>query len=378
MTHCGASGRMKATKPHLPEGSTMSQEHYNTKRRSWKQLTEKDRYKIEALLSAGLRKQEIAAQLGKSVRTIERELARGTVTQLTSDYQYVQVYKADVGQRAHEERGRNKGRALKIGYRHDYARRITELIVLEKYSPDAANAQFAKENGGERVVCTRTLYNYIWNKMIYGLGEEALPRGPRKTGRKARHRRVALNNPTGRSIEERTKQINDREEAGHWEMDTVVGKGRCCLLVLTERKHNLELVFRLSGKTQACVVKQLDRIERQLGSKRFREVFKSITCDNGCENLDSVGIERSILTKQRRTTVYYAHPYSAYERGANEGANVLIRRFAPKGSDLGKLTRADVKRIAHWMNHYPRRKLGYASAFEASPLAAILQQARVI
>lgn len=356
----------------------MSQENYSTKKRHWKQLTEKDRYKIEALLSAGLSKRQVAEQLGKSIRTIERELQRGKVTQLTSDYQYVQAYRADAGQRVHEERGHNKGRALKIGRRHDYAQRITELITLEKYSPNAANAQFEKENGGERVVCARTLYNYIWSGMIYGLGEEALPRGARKTGRKVRHRRVALNNPNGRSIEERTKEINERQEVGHWEMDTVVGKGKCCLLVLTERKHNLELVYKLPNKTQVCVVKQLDRIERQLGAKHFREVFKSITCDNGCENLDSEGIERSVFTKQRRTTVYYAHPYSAYERGANEGANVLIRRFAPKGSDLGKLTRADVKRIAHWMNHYPRRKLDYASAFEASPLAAILHLARVI
>ena len=75
--------------------------------------------------------------------------------------------------------------------------------------------------------------------------------------------------------------------------------------------------------------------------------------------------------------IYCAHPYSAYERGANEGANVLIRRFVPKGSDIGKLSRQDVKRIAHWMNHYPRRKLDYASAFEQSQLASILSDACV-
>ena len=194
------------------------------------------------------------------------------------------------------------------------------------------------------------------------------------------HRRVALNNPTGTSIEERTAVINERLEEGHWEMDTVVGKPgtKACLMVMTERKNNLELVFRLSGKTQSCVVKQLDQLERKLGTVRFREVFKSITCDNGCENLDAAGIERSIWRKGSRTKVYYAHPYSAYERGANEGANVLIRRFVPKGTDIGLLSRADVKRIAHWMNHYPRRKLEYASAFELSSLAPILSKACVI
>ena len=358
----------------------MSQKKYNTEKKEKKQLKEKERYQIEALLKAKKKPKEIAKIIGSSRRTIEREIKRGSVTQLTSEYEYVTVYKADAGQRLHEEKAQNKGRPLKIGYAHEYAQRITELITIEKYSPDAVNAQYAKENGGKKVVCTKTLYNYIRSELFYGLGEEALPRGKRRSGHTVRHRRVALNNPTGTSIEERTAEINERQEEGHWEMDTVVGgpKTKACLSVLTERKKNLELVFKLPSKTQASVVQLLDRLERKLGPVRFREVFKSITCDNGCENLDAAGMERSLFSGQRRTTIYYAHPYSAYERGANEGANVLIRRFVPKGSDIGKLSREDVKRIAHWMNHYPRRKLDYASAFEQSSLAAILSVACVI
>jgi len=91
------------------------------------------------------------------------------------------------------------------------------------------------------------------------------------------------------------------------------------------------------------------------------------------------GMERSILKQgKQRTTIYCAHPYSAYERGANEGANVLIRRFVPKGTDIGSLSLAVVKRIAHWMNNYPRRKLEYASAFESSSLSAVLAARHVI
>ena len=358
----------------------MSQKKYNTEKKEKKHLKEKERYQIEALLKAKKKPKEIAKIIGSSRRTIEREIKRGSVTQLTSEYEYVTVYKADAGQRLHEEKAQNKGRPLKIGYAHEYAQRITELITIEKYSPDAANAQYAKENGGKKVVCTKTLYNYIRSELFYGLGEEALPRGKRRSGHTVRHRRVALNNPTGTSIEERTAEINERQEEGHWEMDTVVGgpKTKACLSVLTERKKNLELVFKLPSKTQASVVQLLDRLERKLGPVRFREVFKSITCDNGCENLDAAGMERSLFSGQRRTTIYYAHPYSAYERGANEGANVLIRRFVPKGSDIGKLSREDVKRIAHWKNHYPRRKLDYASAFDQSSLAAILLVACVI
>ena len=358
----------------------MSQKKYNTERGEKKHLKEKERYQIEALIKAKKKTKEIAEIIGCSRRTIEREKKRGSVKQITSEYEYITVYKADVGQRLHEERAQNKGRPLKIGYAHEYARRITELITLEKYSPDAANAQYAKENGGKRVVCTKTLYNYIRDGLFYGLGEEELPRGKRKNRHAVRHRRVAFNNPSGTSIEERTAEINERREEGHWEMDTVVGgpKTKACLSVLTERKKNLELVFKLPGKTQACVVQLLDRLERKLGPVRFREVFKSITCDNGCENLDAAGMERSLFSNKKRTTIYYAHPYSAYERGANEGANVMIRRFVPKGSDIGNLSREVVKRIAHWMNHYPRRKLHYASAFEQSKLAPILSAACVI
>ena len=359
----------------------MSQGNYSTGEKKKKHLTERDRYKIEALAEAKRSTKEMSEQIGCSQRTIQRELKRGKVTQLNSGYEFVEVYKADVGQRIRDERAANKGRGLKIGKEHEFAMRIEQLIVLEKYSPDAAIAQYAKENDGRKVICARTLYTYIWDGLFYGIGEEKLPRGKRKEGRQARHRRVALNNTQGRSIEERTEEINERQEEGHWEQDTVVGKPgtKACLLVMTERKKNLELVFRLASKSEACVVQMLDRLEKKLGYERFREVFKSITCDNGCENLDMKGMERSaIKAGEKRTTIYYAHPYSAYERGANEGANVLIRRFVPKGTDIGRLSLAEVKRIAHWMNHYPRRKLNYASAFEASSLAAVLALRRVI
>ena len=111
------------------------------------------------------------------------------------------------------------------------------------------------------------------------------------------------------------------------------------------------------------MVNELDKIERKMGSKKFRETFKTITCDNGCENLDFEGIERSVLTKNKRTKVYYAHPYSAWERGTNENNNKLIRRFIPKGADIGKFSHERIKMIEHWMNNYPRRKLNGLSSF---------------
>lgn len=358
----------------------MNQEKYTSNKEKKKHhLTERDRYKIEALLKAKVPTKEIAKIIGCSQRTIQREIKRGKITQLTSMLIEITVYKADYGQRIHEENGKNKGRELKIGKSHEYANRITELILFEKYSPDAANAQWIKENNGEKVVCTRTLYNYIYSELFIGVSAKQLPRGERKTGKKKKHKKVALNNINARSIEERTKDINERTCEGHWEMDTVVSsQTKRCLLVLTERKTNLELVVSLSSRTASAVREQFDRWEKQLGFNRFRTIFKSITCDNGGENLDTEGLERSIITKGRRTIIYYAHPYSAYERGSNEVANVLIRRFIPKKAAANDFKKSEVKKVQTWMNDYPRKKHNYNSAFEVSEFAPILQKFGVI
>jgi IS30 family transposase len=175
-------------------------------------------------------------------------------------------------------------------------------------------------------------------------------------------RKVALNNLKGRSIEDRPESAQSREEYGHWEMDCVVGSRKACLLVLTERKTREELLFKLAAKTQDYVIAAIDKLERQY-KRRFPMVFKTITMDNGGEFLDVKRLQTSCLyEKCKRTTAYYAHPYSAWERGSNENANRLIRRFIPKGTDIGKYTNADIKRIEHWMNNYPRRMFKYKTA----------------
>lgn len=345
----------------------MSQDNYSTKNRQWQQLTERNRYQIEALKKAKHTTAEIAEQIGVSKRTIERELKAGTVTQLTTQYEFVQVYCADVGQKIHESKASNKGRALKIGYNHKLVEKIEEYIAEKKYSPDAALAEIKKNGEAEVTICTSTLYHYIHNGLFLKIGDKDLVRHTDSTGKqRQKTRKVALNNTKGRSIEERSEEVLERIEEGHWEMDTVVGKGKACLLVMTERATNLELIFKLPAKKQKYVVAVINKLERKLGATKFREIFKTITCDNGCENLDQKGIEQSILSKKQRTTVYYAHPYSAYERGSNEVANVLIRRFVPKGTDIGKLTDKEVLFIQHWMNNYPRRKHKYKSSREIS------------
>jgi len=92
-------------------------------------------------------------------------------------------------------------------------------------------------------------------------------------------------------------------------------------------------------------------------------VFKSITADNGSEFLNYEAMERSV-SGGCRTHIYYAHPYSSWERGSNENANRIIRRFIPKGSDISKFTRKQIQTIEDWINNYPRKILDFETPEE--------------
>ncbi len=342
----------------------MGQIQHSTGRRKWEQLSERERYQIEVLDRQKLTAREIAGILGRDRRTIGRELKRGRVVQVDSELRRYERYYADAGQRVHDERASNKGRPLKIGHDHRLARYIEEKIGKEKDSPDAVIGEIkARGMKFDTTICTKTLYNYIDRGLFLNISNRDLP--VKKGGKRRKQRRVrgaALNNLRGRSIEERPEGIESRTETGHWEMDTVVGRGKACLLVMTERVSRRVLIFKLKSKTQEEVAAVIDRLEGKHRG-RFKELFKSITMDNGCEFLDSGRLEASCIRPgEKRTTCYYAHPYSAWERGSNEACNRLIRRFVPKGTDIGRLSSRDIQRIETWINNYPRRMFGYKSA----------------
>lgn len=345
----------------------MSQNNNTSECRKNKHLTERERYRIEILLKEGLKPYEIAQRMIKGTRTIEREIARGKVRLINYDLTYREEYCADAGQRVYEENARNKGPGLKIGKDHKLVKYIENKIIKEKYSPDAVMGEIKeKELEFEAEICTKTLYNYIDRGDVFlNLTNKDLPvkRGNKK--RDYKKVKIPHKNLKGTSIEERPPEIDNREEYGHWEMDCVVGKREgkgAVLLVLSERSRREEIIIKMPDKTQESVVASLDRLERKYG-KEFKEKFKTITVDNGSEFLDYKGIERSIKSEDnKRVKLYYAHPYSSWERGTNENINKLIRRFIPKGTDINKVRNARIKYIENWINSYPRRIFGYKSA----------------
>ena len=291
----------------------MSHLNYTPKSKKGQHLSYEERQKIEILLKAGHKPEEIGKLLGgRSKRTIQREIALGKVKLLNSDLTYRTEYSADAAQNKRDFNNTAKGPRLKLGANFKLIDFIENKIIKDKYSPAAALAE-ARKKGYEVNFCVKTLYNYIDEGLFVKLTNDDLP--IKKIGNKRPYHHVrAAYTQKGKSIEERPEEAENKEIFGHWELDIVVGKlkTKSALMVMTERSIGMEIIRKIESKSQECIVSELDKLERKLGTKKFRETFKTITCDNGCENLDFKGMEKSVLTNIPRTQVFYAPPYSAW------------------------------------------------------------------
>ena len=170
---------------------------------------------------------EIARLLDKNHQTINNEIKRGLVIQRTPYGKFKKVYKAEFAQVIYKKNKRNCGRKLKV----DYVIRDKVIYYLKyKHSPEMISK--TKLYGK---ISTSTIYYWI-NKGFFGLKRNVLNYArKRKKKDKVEEKRVRV---LGRSIEERPKEINNREEIGHFEIDTVIlrkEKGQC-ILTLTDRK----------------------------------------------------------------------------------------------------------------------------------------------
>ncbi|MEG0649645.1 MAG: IS30 family transposase, partial [Oscillospiraceae bacterium] len=242
---------------------------------------------------------------------------------------------------------------LKIGKNFKYINYIENKILNDKFSPAAA-VNFAKQHCEFDIsLSAPTIYRYVDMGFFVSLSNDDLAEGKRtiKHNKKNTHK-TNTKNPLYESIEQRSEEINSRISFGHWEMDCVVGKRNgksTSLLVLTERLTRHEIIIKIKTRTASEVVKAINKLHHKYG-KRFSEIFKTITVDNGGEFSDCAGIE-----KGGRTKMFYCHPYTSCERGSNERANRIIRRFIPKGTDISKYTNKDIQRIENWINSYPRK-----------------------
>ena len=210
----------------------------------------------------------------------------------------------------------------------------------------------AKKDGKFKItVCTKTLYNYI-DAGLMRIKNIDLPLRVKikHKQRKCRKNRRIL----GDSIEKRPEKVNERSEFGHWEIDTVVGtRDRSpVLLTLDERVTRQLITVKIPSRSSEAVSDALKKITSQFGDKASK-VFKSITADNGSEFA-------SLKDTLPGIDIYFAHPYSSFERGTNEKQNSLLRRFFPKGQCLDFASQEAVQAAQDWINLLPRKIFNYS------------------
>ena len=345
----------------------MGQEEHGRKRRGGKHFTWDDRVRLEALARTLYPKRRpcfarLAGLLGRSRASVGREWRRGQAVNLDGELRAFPVYSARKAQDDADRAALNKGPRPRLTT--GVAALVRDLILLERLSPFAAVTRLRARGDLPWVPCERSVY-YAVDAGLLGVSREQLPYRPGGKRRKKGGKRMAYTNARGRPITERPPGAEDRSEYGHWEMDTVVGgtgTSPACLLVLTERMSRREIVRKIPARTQSAVTRELDRLERA-GHPLFNGL-KTVTCDNGGEFLDFEAIERSALRAGRRCEVFFAHPFRASERGSNENANRIVRRFVPKGADISAFTRKQIQQIEDWINALPRKLLDGLSAEE--------------
>ena len=334
-------------------------------RKRYHYLTYTERLQIYSLRQAKVPIREIAVIIKKHVSTVYRELKRGSCTCLDAEARFVQSYSPDIAHQKFRENMAAKGPDLKIGVDHAYAEYLERRILQDGISPDAVLGEIKyKGIQFETCVSTRTLYNYIDKGLFRNLSNADLLRKGKY--RKKKPKKVSKRPPRGISIEQRSSEIGKRISFGHWEMDTVygpVGGHKRTLLVLTERLTRMEVIRPIADRTARSVVKALNSIERQY-STSFPHIFKTITVDNGSEFSDVYALQNSPYARKPRTSLYFCHPYCSSERGSNENANSIIRRYIPKGRDLSLHSSRDIVYIQNKINTMPRKVLGYSTAQE--------------
>ena len=344
----------------------MCQENNTTKSRKGKHLEYSERQSIERWFNRDKRtKVEIAELLDRTEKTIRNEIKRGLVKNLTTELIEKWVYSADVAQQKYEYYLKAKGPKLKIDNDYELKEYVEKAIKEDKKSPEVI-AKEIKTMNFKTKMCARTIRNNIYAGDIYDIKSSDMIYN-KENKEKNKDKTICEKVPPEKSIDYRPEEANRREIYGHWEGDLVIGtkKRGSVLFTLTERKTREEIIVKIPGKKAEYVAKALDLIERKY-KKIFYDKFKTITFDNGGEFRNWKALEKSYDNRRKkvRTQIYYAHPYRSGERGSNENANRLIRRFIPKGIDITPISEEFIQKIEDWINNYPRAMFNYKTTNE--------------
>ena len=309
----------------------------------YRQLTTEERYTIAAMRGQGHTVDEIATTLGRHRCTIYREVKRNRCV-------HDGFYRAMFALQKASGRRRRSRRNKRYHAAHFAA---IERMLREDLSPEQIVGRLRLE--GVRVMSIETIYLHIWADRARGGSLWRHLRGANKQRRKRYARKDSRGRLAGkRMITERPAVVAERGRFGDWEGDTVHGRGKPATVTVVERKSGLVRIGKLAR------VGARETLERTTYILRNEpHPIHTITTDNGSEFHMYKALERRL-----GTTVYFATPHHAWERGTNENTNGLLRQYLPKGTDLSALTQRECTALANKLNDRPRRRLGFRTPSE--------------
>lgn len=289
----------------------------------------------------------IARILGRSVSSISRELKRNS---FKGKYYVAIAAQAKASGKKSKVNSHPKISSIK------WLERYIRLKLQSGWSPEQIAGKL-KLQSGKSQVCHETIYRYIYREENPREDLRQFLSRHHKKRRKWSGRRVHRGQIERRvSIHDRPEAINTREEFGHWENDTVEGKS-----------HKDGVHTAIERLSRFYVVKKVDRIASLETIVVQKQIFSSLpvfsrlsaTHDNGRENH-----EHYRLIDELGMDTYFADPYSSWQRGSNENANGILRRYFPKGTDFSQISQAEIDDVVWEINSKPRKCLGYNTAKE--------------
>ena len=304
-------------------------------------LSQTERYQISALLKAGHSPSEIAANLHRHRSTIHREISRNSG---------LRGYRPRQAELLASQRSEHSRNAPKIS--RSLWQSVTELLE-EKLSPEQISAQLE--------VSHETIYKHVYaDKSLGGDLYRHLrcqkKRRKRYAGGRDRRGQIIGRRP----ISERPAHVEKRSRVGHWEGDTLIGKGhKQAIVSLVERKSGYAILRKVSKKTSELVGSEIIK-----GLEPISDKVKTITFDNGLEFSKHAAIDKVLKSKS-----YFADPFSSWQRGSNENLNGLVRQYIPKTRPLSTVTHDELAMIQDRLNNRPRKRLGFKTpneVFQAS------------
>jgi len=314
--------------------------------RKYRQLTSEERYALSTLRKQGCTQAQIARALGRHRSTIGREVRRNS----RKDGGYRPSTAHDFA-RWRRSRSRRNQRFTSA----DWAIVLAHLEL--HWSPEQISGRLKKD--GILRISHETIYRHIWlDKRRGGTRFKLL----RQAG-KRRRKRYGTYDSRGRlagkrHISDRPAAVENRTQSGHWEIDTVLGTGKPCIVTLVERATGYVAIGKLRARTTA----ELNQATLALLASAPLPV-RTITADNGTEFHAYKEIEA-----QSGARFFFATPHHSWERGTSENTNGLIRQYLPKRTSMASVSQDRCNVIAERLNTRPRKRLDYLTPEEACDL----------